>query len=29
MFDDRDLISAYTRAQAIADGALVDVTNGT
>ena len=27
MFDENDLIHAYTRAQALADGALVDVTS--
>jgi hypothetical protein len=29
MFEDADLISVYTRAQAIADGTLVDLTNAT
>jgi hypothetical protein len=29
MFDEWDVISAYTRAQAIADGALVDLTDAT
>jgi hypothetical protein len=29
MFDEWELISAYTRAQAIADGALVDLTDAT
>jgi Family of unknown function (DUF6573) len=29
MFEDADLISVYTRAQAIADGTLIDLTNAT
>jgi Family of unknown function (DUF6573) len=29
MFDDADLISVYTRAQAIADGTLIDLTDAT
>src|SRR5215207_3343934 len=29
MFEDADLISSYTRAQAIADGTLIDLTDAT
>jgi hypothetical protein len=29
MFEDADLVSAYTRAQAIADGTLIDLTDAT